>query len=263
MKFLLSLISCVVIAYGCKPIDHSESEEKGLGTLFKQGAKKLTKAGKLSDEVATSIQKLAKTDDQTGIDNMKRILKQGGAEADEAALAYRRAYDAEILKWNEKMTYLRSRHDLWEELQPLNQEDTLVDLAKLSKTRKEIRDHLGKLDELINRRSNQIEKMVTAKSPTKQMNQLTGAADRHGLMFNFNAKGELIFPRQMRENKIFLTNLSAGKATSKHSRLTKADIKRPYIDENLLSSFEGIKKGLHKEHLIHDTVAKQLVAQGL
>lgn len=114
MKVLLSLVSCVVIAYGCKPVDHSESEEKGLRTLLKKGAKHLSSGGQLSDETLAGIGKISKNADPDSayFKKMKKILAKGGSEltpdADKAILAYRRGYTEQFEKIIERM----GRHGL-------------------------------------------------------------------------------------------------------------------------------------------------------
>ena len=105
MKFVLTLFFCALITYGCKPVDHSKSEEKGLITI----GKKILKLGKISDEMLASFKNLAKRNDDSAIDKMKKIVAKGGKNIDKVTLAYRRGYIEQIEGWAMSMSNLQRR----------------------------------------------------------------------------------------------------------------------------------------------------------
>ena len=111
MKFVLALVSCAIIAYGCKPVDHSKSEEKGFRNIAKQLAKKVAKEGDLSNEAKNSIKNLVGygSDSKKGIEHMKKALAKGGSISDEAVLVYVRAYNDMIREWDELIELSREK----------------------------------------------------------------------------------------------------------------------------------------------------------
>ena len=262
MKSLLFSIYCVVIVYGCKPVDHSQSEEKGIVNIAKQVAKKFKKAKKLDEVVIRSIKKLAKTDDQAGIDNMKMLLQKGGKQADQATLAYRRAYEAEIASWGAEMEYLKKRHNLIiDEIRRQAKRGNPhrpVLFDEINAIRPNITEHLRKLEGILYRRSRQIEKIVNINNPTKQMNHLTpkhfAATEILGLKFHLKGGvgGELKFPVILRSEQKFLNDLAKG------NNPLGEEIIIIHPNEAVANLLESIKQSLGRELTIYETIAKKL-----
>lgn len=197
MKFLLSLIFCIVIAYGCKPVDHSQSEDKGLGTALKKGAKHLFKTGKLSGEVLANIKKLSKISDDATEKELKEILKKGGEKADEAVLAYNRAYDDRLLEWAKNLHFLSGRYTTTLRIDlPPSLMDALID---------DIDKSVTELSDILQRRASQADRILIARvkqsDTTKQMEKLALGGET---MKGFGLKKqdgsfirELVYPNSM------------------------------------------------------------------
>ena len=115
MRCLLCLVVLLGSIYGCK---RTTSESKGWGPL----GKKVARAGKLSDEMKNAIKQAVKrSSDEGEVDDLKKLIAQGGQVAEEAILAYRRSFSDRTDDWLEEMREVDKRIGL------LKQELTLGD----------------------------------------------------------------------------------------------------------------------------------------
>ena len=203
-KFVLALVSCVVIAYGCKPVDHSQSEEKGLGTALKKGAKHLFKTGKLSDEVLVNIKKLSKVSDDATEKQLKEILKKGGDQADEAVLAYNRAYEDALSAWAKELSFLSGRYttSLRTDLPPSLMNSLIDDVDR----------GVRNLADILQRRADQADRILISRvklsDTTEQMNKLAIGGET---ISGFGVKKqdgsfirELVYPNSMQPEMKFI-----------------------------------------------------------
>lgn len=110
MRYILYSVVLLSLIYGCK---RTSSESKGWGN-------KAVKAGRLSDEMRTAIkQAVKKSADDGDVDDLKKLIAQGGKVADEAILAYRRLFSDRTERWLESMREIDKRIFLLKEELPL------------------------------------------------------------------------------------------------------------------------------------------------
>lgn len=163
---LLAVLGCFVVSFGCKPVDHSKSEDKGLGSLLKKG---LSKGGKLSDETLSNIKNLAKRSDVSDFEKeMRQILEKGGRKADEAVLAYTRAYDARLREWSDELSALRKKYSLSMRIEL--PKDEMIDLLVSIDT------SFNRLSDILRDRVYQTERLVNRSDFTKTTTQMNDLA---------------------------------------------------------------------------------------
>ena len=101
MRYILYSVVLLSSIYGCK---RTSSESKGWGKLGKEAVK----VGQLSDEMITTIKHAVRRANDTGeVDDLKKLISQGGKVADEAILAYRRSFADHTERW---LTSMRDSH---------------------------------------------------------------------------------------------------------------------------------------------------------
>ena len=247
-SFLVSIL--VLMVDNCKPADPSQSEDKGLGNLLKKGSRYLSKGGKLSDESLSNIKKLAKKSDPSVEDatirELRQILQKSGDKADEAVLAYTRAYDERLLEWSGELSALRKTYSLSMRIE-LPKEQMLDLLGSINRS-------YNRLSDIVRDRAFQAERLVLRGDITKttvQMNDL--ALGGFGIGKELTVKKlkdgsyfkEIAFPEELAANMRFLQTI---KKTEELALLNKTE--------------EHIIESLSKQADIQKTVEARLKRLG-
>lgn len=144
-------LGLMVVIHGCKPIDHSKSEEKFWKTSGKSTGDLVAKlGGDASEETLSGIGKLAsKNSDDKYWDELRKVLIKGGKNADKAVIAYYRGHKKQLKKifkgyYKRNLESLRTGNDLSmvEEIRFLD--DIVTDLTSMYGA------HQNKVEKIIN-----------------------------------------------------------------------------------------------------------------
>ena len=238
MKLLIILGCYTLIAYSCKPVDHSKSEEKGLRSLLKKGVENVFKTGKLSDKFSANIKKLTKADDDVTEKRLKQILKKGGPKADEAALIYNRAYKDRLSEWRNELSLLINR------LESTIEANGTIKLINRQST--DITNQFKELSEITKRKSYQLERI------------LVGVDDFKMDMNSYNMIQQLVHGHSFSKLEAFEVVLESGEKTLKYPSYLASEIRyintskaiTPGLSDSIKKSEEIIIESIEREDMI-------------
>ena len=213
-KFVLALVFCVVIAYGCKPVDRSDSETQSLGKvgkvvdIFSKG-KKLTKAARVSGAVEDAIR-------HNDIENLKILLKNADF-SDEVSLLYYRSLRSKQDEFTNAVDISTLR--IYRISGKPHQKAMGFD-GEIQRITKDVFD----FSDLLNRRSLQFKDIIESTADDKKISIASKLCCRQ--------------PKSKLEPQSLFSDL----LESEHKRLREAEAYLKEIDELASSNLEAMKK---------------------
>ena len=216
MKFLLLLVSSVVIAYGCKPVDRSESETQSLRKIAK-GLEAITVSKKLTDSLSVrQVVKQAVDDGQ--LEDLKKLLKKGGDLSDDVALAYYRAIKERKLLLHSR---IREKNMVLSHIgdHPMHPEE----ITLIERTAKISAEIVEEYTSLVKRTTNQISEIVQSTTNDKMDTAISLCCRESKLTNTGLPKNKKAFGQVLNNSNNFGRSLDFGNdgALAASSRLDK------------------------------------------